>query len=138
MFGLMRARCCSLTDEQRTNRRMHYCGTCKTMGSLYGQRSRVLLNFDAVFLAELLTALSTGPGGSAEWSGAYRSYNCFSLPKTAEEMPPGMQVAAAATIVLAEFKLLDQITDSRKLKWRFAHRFFSRSFRRASATLRDQ
>src|SRR5438132_460279 len=83
------------------NRRVHYCGTCKTMGSLYGQRSRVLLNFDAVFLAELLTALSSGPGGSPEWSGAYRSYNCFSLPKTAEEMPPGMQVAAAATIVLA-------------------------------------
>jgi hypothetical protein len=28
------------------------------MGRLYGQRSRLLLNHDAVFLAELLTLLS--------------------------------------------------------------------------------
>jgi uncharacterized protein DUF5685 len=58
MYGLMRARHCGQSIEQSERHRFHYCGTCKTMGRLYGQRSRILLNHDAVFLAELLTLLS--------------------------------------------------------------------------------
>lgn len=36
---------------------LHYCGACKTIGRQYGHKSRMLLNYDAVFLAELLTEL---------------------------------------------------------------------------------
>ena len=42
MFGLMEARACALDDDAKERRRLQYCGTCKTLGSLYGQRSRLL------------------------------------------------------------------------------------------------
>jgi len=58
MYGLMRARHCGQSLEQSERHRFHYCGTCKTIGRLYGQRSRLLLNHDTVFMAELLTLLS--------------------------------------------------------------------------------
>ena len=38
--------------------RMHYCGVCKTMGKNYGHKSRFLLNYDSVFLAELMSELN--------------------------------------------------------------------------------
>jgi len=95
MFGLMKSRSCSLTPEQKLNRRLHYCGTCKTMGRLYGQRTRFLLNNDAVFLAELLSAISGAGHALADWDRAYQSYNCLSLPATPEAMPLPLQYAAA-------------------------------------------
>ena len=58
MFGLMRAKKCGMSEAEKQFRRLNYCGTCKTIGSLYSQKSRFLLNHDTVFLAEFLTALS--------------------------------------------------------------------------------
>jgi len=136
MFGLMKSRLCAHSEEQKNRRRLHYCGTCKTMGSLYGQKSRLLLNFDTVFLGELLTALSRD-SKVEEWNKSYQSYNCLNLPQSADAMPLSLQVAATATLVLTEFKVLDQITDSRRMKWRLAQRVFSPSFQSASAKLKE-
>ena len=52
MYGLMRSNVCPRHAQEAHHRRLHYCGTCKTMGRLYGQSSRVLLNNDAVFNTE--------------------------------------------------------------------------------------
>src|SRR5262249_665373 len=103
MFGLMKAKTCSLPDELKHHRRLHYCGTCKTMGSLYGQKSRALLNHDTVFLAEVLTAISCDTESLREWHRAYQSFNCLTLPKTAAAMPIALQLAASATVILTEF-----------------------------------
>ncbi|MBO0858599.1 MAG: hypothetical protein J2P21_09060 [Chloracidobacterium sp.] len=105
------------------------------MGRLYDQRSRLLLNHDAVFLAELLTLLSDE---SPRWKAdkAYLSYNCFSLPRSAEDMPLALQLAAAANILLTEFKIADRIKDGGLLRWWFVQRFFSGGFQRAAALLR--
>jgi hypothetical protein len=135
MFGLMKARTCSLTPELKRHRRLHYCGTCKTIGGLYGQRSRALLNHDTVFLAELLSALSGADRRLDEWGSYYQSYNCLALPRSAEEMPLVLRYAAAATLTLAEFKLADHINDSRKRRWRVARRIFSKSFEQVAAQL---
>src|SRR5215831_150762 len=102
MFGLMKSRSCSLSPEQKLNRRLHYCGTCKTMGRLYGQRTRFLLNHDAVFLAELLSAISGADAEAAKWDGAYQSYNCLSLPAAHEAMPVPLQYAAAGALAIAD------------------------------------
>ena len=136
MFGLMRARNCAATVEQKELRRLHYCGTCKTLGSRYGAASRLLLNHDAVFLGELLTALATNSASpDATWARAYQSYNCFALPDEADEMPLSLQFAAAANVLLTEFKVADQINDSRRRRWRAVRRLLSRPFRLASAHL---
>src|SRR5262247_1160666 len=135
MYGLMRERHCGKSVEQSERHRLHYCGTCKTMGRLYGQRSRLLLNHDAVFLAELLTLLSA-ESSPRNADKAYLSYNCLSLPGSEEGMPFALQLAAAANILLTEFKVADRIKDGGLVRWRLVQRFFSGGFRRATAMLR--
>lgn len=112
--------------------RLPYCGTCKTMGKRYGQRTRMLLNHDTVFLAELLLEC----GGSPEWSGAYRSFNCMAMPKESD-VPLAFDFAAAATVVLAHYRVEDHRLDSGKPHWRMISRLLSPSFRKAVARLRS-
>ncbi len=126
MFGLMRRRSCAGKQEHR----LYYCGTCKTLGSAYGQKSRMLLNHDTVFLAELLGELGAAPG---EWAPAYRSFNCMSMPK---DLPPVLDYAAAATMVLTQWKIADHSADTGKHRWRIAQRLFYKTARQAAARLR--
>jgi hypothetical protein len=135
MFGLMKARTCSQTDELKFQRRLHYCGTCKTLGSLYGQKTRALLNHDTVFLAELLTAINGNPESLKSWEHAYQSYNCLALPDAGQ--PMALQLAATATLVLTEFKIADHINDSKRRLWKSLQRLFSKSFRQANRRLRE-
>lgn len=131
MFGLMRAKTCGLSDAQKLRRRASYCGTCKSLGALYGQKERMLLNHDAVFLAELLTAIS---GEQIEnWDAALHSFNCFRLP---DEIPPALEFAAAANVVLFDFKLQDHVFDTGKKRWKLAHKTFSKTFQQAAEKLR--
>src|SRR5438132_892236 len=107
MFGLMRAKKCGMSPEEKHFRRLSYCGTCKTIGSEYSAKARLLLNHDVVFLAEILSLL--GDEHVAQRQQAYESYNCLKLPKG--ELPASLAFAAAANIVLAEFKIQDHIED---------------------------
>jgi len=136
MFGLMKAKTCSATPEVKLRRRLHYCGTCKTIGRLYGQRARFLLNNDTVFLAELLSALSGDDLNLPGWAGPYRSFNCMATPKAVETIPASLQVAAAATMVMTEFKVADRIADRQGHGWRLARLAFRDSFGRATDALK--
>ena len=120
MFGLLRHR--GRGQDAWKQWRLHYCGTCKTMGRIYGQGSRFLLNHDTVYLAEVL-------GANIEWSAPYRSFNCMSMPATASDAPDILRFAAAATVALAEYKLRDQEEDSGFVAWRWARRLWRRPFR---------
>jgi hypothetical protein len=115
MFGLM-----------KRAGRLTYCGSCKTLGAMYGQRSRLLLNHDMVFLAELLM-------DEPQWTPAHRSFNCMAMPKA---HPPALQYSATAAVVLAHFQINDQIADSRGWRWRAIRRFFSAAYRKAASRLR--
>jgi hypothetical protein len=121
MFGLM-----------KRAPRLPYCGTCKTLGALYGQRSRILLNHDTVFLAELLFAHA----GEPEWGAAYRSFNCLTLPREIGNMPIALQYAASVTVALAHFHVADHFADTRKFRWNLAARWLSPAYLRAAARLR--
>lgn len=118
MFGLMKGAA-----------RLPYCGTCKTMGVLYGQGTRLLLNHDTVFLAELLLSYSEEP----QWSPAYRSFNCAAMPGGAR--PVALDFAASAAIVLAHFKVLDHREDTGRLRWGAARRLLAPAFGRAHKRL---
>jgi hypothetical protein len=133
MFGLMRAKKCGMSEEEKNFRRLNYCGTCKTIGSLYGQKSRLLLNHDTVFLAEILSNLSGE--NVQDWQKSYQSFNCLNLPKS--EMPVSLQFAATANVILTEFKLADHVTDEGKRRYRFAQKAFSKEFRKAEELLGD-
>lgn len=133
MFGLMRAKKCEMSEGEKHFRRLNYCGTCKTIGSLYGQKSRLLLNHDTVFLAEILSAVSNEKVG--DWQKSYQSFNCLNLPE--DEMPKSLQFAATTNIILTEFKLADHIADEKKRRYKFAHKSFSGEFRKAEALLNE-
>lgn len=134
MFGLLRVRPCKLTAEQKYRHRLHYCGTCKTLSRLYGQSSRILLNHDAVFLGEILSALELQ--NIADWSRYIQSYNCTSIPRE-NELPLSLQFAATANILLTEFKVADHIQDSNQRRWKLLAGIFDRAFRQAVARLED-
>jgi len=122
MFGLM-----------RHAPRLPYCGTCKTLGALYGQRARLLLNHDTVFLAEILLELT----GGGEWLAAYRSFNCLRLPRAGERLPLALEYAATMTVVLAHFQIEDHRLDAGGLRWRAAARLFSPAYRKAARRLKE-
>jgi hypothetical protein len=133
MFGLMRAKKCGMSDAEKHFRRLNYCGTCKTLGALYGQKSRLLLNHDTVFLAEILSAV--GGENVSDWQKSYQSYNCLNLPKS--EMPVSLQFAATANVILTEFKLADHVADEGKRRYKLAQNAFSKEFQTAEKLLTD-
>src|ERR1700712_2247242 len=135
MFGVMKNRSCSQSDEQKYEYCLHYCGTCKTMGTLFGQASRFLLNNDAVFLAEVLSAVTPAPVNMSDWKKEYQSFNCFALPSDPVDMPMSLTIAANVTMVLTEFKLADHIIDSEKKHWKTVRKMFSKKFEQASTAL---
>ena len=127
MFGLMRPEggCSFKNSPDYTFHRMHYCGVCKTMGKTYGHKTRFLLNFDIVFLAELLTEWSSDD--MSKWGSAYQAINqCFVMPK--DQQPRSLQYAADAGLMLSELKIADQLEDNNSFRWRFAKWFFAGSF----------
>lgn len=124
MFGLMKNTGC-LSRNQPEWYRLHYCGVCKSIGSRYGQRSRTTLNYDTVFLAEILSLLREED--STGWNHKLRGYRCFDLPEN-EHLPLSLQYAADINILLAEVKLKDNISDEGPSLWPLAGRFFKRQF----------
>lgn len=129
----MRAKKCGMSEDEKHFRRLNYCGTCKTIGSIYGQKSRFLLNHDTVFLAEILSALS-GKDVS-DWQKSYQSFNCLNLPKG--EMPLSLQFAATANVILTEFKLADHVADEGKRRYKMARNAFSKEFQMAEKLLTE-
>ena len=131
MFGLMRAKKCRMSADERQARRLNYCGTCKTIGSMYSARARMLLNHDIVFLAEILSSLIGENSG--EWQRAYQSYNCLSLPD--DVRPASLEWAAAANVILTKFKVADHVADGDGLGYKAAGRFFASDFEKAERFL---
>src|SRR5260370_19526680 len=133
MFGLMRpSRCQRNVPDSRYRRRLHYCGTCKAIGKLYGHRYRFLLNHDTVFLAEMLSVWTGEDATLKEWDGALQSHNCLRTP---EHTPFCLEYAATATLLLGDFKLLDHAADSTNPFWRWLHGRCSAKFRAAAERL---
>ena len=133
MFGLMRPK--NSCSTQKTNstyqyHRMHYCGTCKAIGQQFGHKSRMMLNFDTVFLSELLSRLNQEV--LETWDNNLQKVNtCFSMP-TSKELPFSLTYASTASVLLAELKLDDNIKDSASLKWRLMKGIYSSSFQKAA------
>lgn len=113
--------------------RLPYCGTCKTLGAMYGHTTRLLLNHDIAFLAEVLLDV----GGVPLSGTAYRSFNCLTLPRKNEDIPVALQYAAAVTVALAYFRIADHRRDDRKLRWALADHALSRQYLRAAKHLRS-
>lgn len=130
----MKKSCGSDCSRESDTYRLHYCGTCKSIGSIYDQKSRLLLNFDAVFLSELLSALSSE--NTKEWQYGYQSYNCFARIDE-QKIPLALQYSAAANVFLSALKTQDHIHDERNFFWKSLNLIYGKSFKKAQENLSD-
>ncbi len=105
------------------------------MGSLFGQASRFLLNNDAVFLAEVLSAVTPAQVSVSDWKKEYQSFNCFSLPSDPVDMPMSLKIAANVTMVLTEFKLAIILLIRKRSIGKLCENCFSKKFEQASTDL---
>ena len=80
MFGLMRYEPQQTVPGELRFHRLHYCGTCKAILHTYGNRSRIALNYDVVFLAEILSAIRGDVKSSESWMQFRMGTGCFNDP----------------------------------------------------------
>ena len=131
MFGYILPAPDHLPEEEQALFRSCYCGLCRTMGKRYGQISRLLLNYDFVFLAMLLWT----PGDEPDVH-AFRCPYVGCREKNACAGTPAMARAAALSVILSYWKIRDGIADetgAKKLAYRMASLFLRRAYRRAAA-----
>ena len=122
-----------LTDGQYAVYRAYYCGMCKAMGRLFGQVSRLTVNYDMTFVAALLHDI-------AKQEVVFDAKGCITGPKkkTYVTANPLLDRLAAANVILAYHKLNDDVLDNRGIKRRIAgcaRRGLKKAIGRAAKTL---
>ena len=123
MFGLMQFQWREKGNQNYFDYRINYCGVCKSIGVLYSQESRFFLNRDIVFVADLISNLLNER--ELKENENFSSPNCFELPKL-DEIPNYFGFLASINLVLAEYKILDDIVDEKGLKSGFSNYLSSR------------
>lgn len=131
MFGLMKNAGCQ-NPSQPEWYRLHYCGLCKSIGRKYDQKSRLLLNYDAVFLSEILTLLSSEE--TTLWDHEIQNYQCFSLPRK-DDLPVSLDYASDVNMLLAQLKVQDNKLDDSKIIWGTVENIFRKPFGRVQRML---
>lgn len=107
MFGYVRARLDTLSEQEREGYQAVYCGVCHTLGQRYGQFSRLFLNYDFAFLAMLLA-----PQNVACVNGCK---GCMLHPikgKPSCEGGEWLELVAGESVILTYWKLRDSVQDS--------------------------
>jgi hypothetical protein len=131
MFGITSKNKSRFHDEAFRN---HYCGTCKIIAKEYGHLQRLTLNHDIVFLSELYEAVNCN---ETDYSGI-SNYHCFELPESELKLPHNLRYAASLNVLLANFKIEDNISDSNyKLKWKIAKKLNETKAQKAKKTLEN-
>ncbi|MBQ3393771.1 MAG: hypothetical protein IJG64_01295 [Oscillospiraceae bacterium] len=112
MLGSVRPVLDRLSEEDRQKYRAYYCGLCEVLGKRYGTLSRMLLNYDLVFIALCYDSLS-GTDCS------FVNKGCIANPIKKKDIclpTPGLEYASDVLTMLAYFKVLDDIEDEKPPK----------------------
>lgn len=110
MLGYVTADKPELKMREFEQYRGYYCGVCKSIGRRYGQLPRMVLSYDAAFLALLLAGLS-------EEADTPTKERCIANPLKKKTIVSNEAVdyAADVMLILAWYKLLDDAHDEGKL-----------------------
>ncbi|MBR3640768.1 MAG: hypothetical protein IKN53_01910 [Oscillibacter sp.] len=126
MFGYVIPPTETLAQEERDRFRRTYCGLCHALSERYGERARLILNFDFAFLAILL---SDGEEGEA------RSARCYASPlhgRAYRVSDAALTLAADESVILAYRKLDDDVHDDGALTRRAAALALRSAYREAA------
>ena len=101
-----------LREKQRYD--AWYCGLCRCLGRRYGQAARLLLSYDSAFLA-LFASAARG------WPSPCEKHHCpthplFRKKLMVERRNPALEYAADVCVILAQFKLQDDVRDGKPLR----------------------
>ena len=103
-----------------------YCGVCRSLGKRYGQKARLLLNYDTTFLAILLAGIK------ARYT--LKSGRCLvKMKKQLFAHGESIDLAADINVLLAHFKSVDDWQDEKSIKGLVGQTIYGRSARLASA-----
>lgn len=136
----MKPALCGAEQNIKNEYRLHYCGTCKVMGTFYSQKSRLALNNDIVFLSEILSYLSNEIKDFTLWNKNLHAKNCFKLPYKKENIPNSLKFASTLNIILAKLKIKDNVEDtknSKKYLWKILDFSFENEFKKAKKQLKS-
>ena len=106
MFGFVNANQKSLSDEEKAIYQAFYCGLCRELKKRGGKKCEILLNYDTVFLALLLSGLYEPPENSFE-------FNCAIHPIKKKQAFSNEYISYAADIdiILSYESIKDRIHD---------------------------
>ncbi len=111
MFGYVTADLSQLSPEEKERYQGCYCGLCRRLGRLCGQRGRLVLTYDMTFLILVLNSLYGGEEGEGKkrcLPHPLHAHSCWTSRWT--------DYGAWMNVALGYYKCLDDWQDDRK-KW---------------------
>lgn len=125
MFGYVKTDLANMYVKDTILYKAMYCGLCKAIGKVSGQRGRLVLNYDLTFLSVLLHNLS-------DTDVKIEKQHCVihTITKRPVAIPDKLtERIAALNVILARYKLNDDVLDNGK--GRVKRAFFAKAYKKA-------
>lgn len=103
----------------------YYCGVCKYIGAEYGQLPRMVLSYDAAFLALLLACVDETPDAPVQEHCITHHIKNKTIIRN-----PAVEFAGDVMLILAWYKMLDDAQDEGKLYAKASARLLKRLHRK--------
>ena len=126
MFGYVRINKMDLTFREYEHYKAYYCGLCKYLKRNHTELSRMTINYDITFLIVLLSSI-------CQPSAQVFHEKCIVDPvkKKKHIINEITEYAASMNILLAYYKLEDDVNDEGDIKSRLVRRAYRKSFKTA-------
>lgn len=123
MFGYVRINKMDLTFREYDHYKAYYCGLCKYLKRNHTELSRLTINYDITFLIVLLSSIY-------QPSAQVFHEKCIVNPikKKKHIINEITTYAASMNILLAYYKIEDDLRDDGKLTYKFAKYAYKKSF----------
>ena len=103
----------------------YYCGICKYIGKTYGQVPRMVLSYDAAFIALMLASVDPEPDAPVPEHCVMHHIRHKTVIRNR-----AIEYAGDLMLILAWFKLIDDAQDEGKLPAKAGLTFFRRTYRK--------
>lgn len=126
MFGYVRINKMDMTFREYEHYKAYYCGLCKYLKRNHTELSRMTINYDITFLIVLLSSIY-------QPSAQVFHEKCIVDPvkKKKHIINEITEYAASMNILLAYYKLEDDVNDEGDIKSRLVRRAYKKSFKTA-------
>lgn len=133
MFGYVRVDKMELKFKEYYSYRGYYCGLCMCLKNMYGNISRLTLNYDMTFLILLLSSLY-------EFDNKAYNSRCMVHPAKKHLVLQNevTEYAAALNVILSYYNLIDDWEDERNIKSLALAGILKRPFIKSSFNLQDK